>query len=240
MSKEEKLCEAHFQRLTMLYEEGRSVVRLPVLPDALTLGESRQQAVQRMKKLERRFSKQPELEKEYVKFIEYAAFGHMKEVYEDSGSSMGFYLPHHCVVKESSTTKLRVVFDGSASSSSGVSFNQVLMVGPTIQPDLFSIILSFRTHVIAFSADIAKMYRQVSVHPDDRDLQRIVWRSSPEEQLKDYRLTTVTYGTSPASFLATRCLCELAVRGQEEFPKASDALLSHFYVDDYLGGAPTI
>jgi predicted alpha/beta hydrolase family esterase len=50
----------------------------------------------------------------------------------------------------------------------------------------------------------------------------------------------VTYGTSPASFLATRCLCELAVRGQEEFPKASDALLSNFYVDDYLGGAPTI
>jgi hypothetical protein len=189
-----------------------------------------------MKKLERRFSKQPELKKEYVKFIEYAAFGHMEEVYEDSGSSMGFYLPHHCVVKESSTTKLRVVFDGSASSSSGVSL-QVLMVGPTVQPDLFSIIFSFRTHVIALSADIAKMYRQMSVHPDDRDLQRIVWRSSPEEQLKDYRLTTVMYETSPASFLATR---QLAVRGQEEFPKASDALLSHFYVDDYLGGAPTI
>jgi hypothetical protein len=29
--------------------------------------------------------------------------------------------------------------------------------------------------------------------------------------------------------------CKLAVRGQEEFPKASDALLSHFYVDDYIG-----
>jgi hypothetical protein len=134
MSKEEKLCEAHFQHHTTPDEEGRFVVRLPVLPDAPTLGESRQQAVQWMKKLERRFSKQPELKKEYVKFIdEYAVLGHMEEVYEDSGSSMGFYLPHHCVVKvSSSVTKLRVVFDGSTSSSSGVSLNQVLIVGPTV------------------------------------------------------------------------------------------------------------
>jgi hypothetical protein len=175
MSKEEKLCEAHFQRHTTRDEEERFVVRLPVLSDAPTLGESREQAVQRMKKLDRSFSKQPELKNEYVKFIdEYAALGHMEEVYEDSGSSMGFYLPHHCVVKESSsTTKIRAVFDESASSSSRVSLNQVLMVGPTVQPDLCSFILSFRTHVIALSADIAKMYWQVSVHPDDRDLQRI-------------------------------------------------------------------
>jgi hypothetical protein len=200
MSKEEKLCEAHFQRHTTRDEEVRFVVRLPVLSDAPTLGESRQQAVQRMKNLERSFSKQPELKNEYVKFIdEYAALGHMEEVYEDSGSSMGFYLPRHCVVKESSsTTKIRAVFDGSASSSSRVSLNQVLMVGPTVQPDLCSIILSLRTHVIALSGDIAKMYRQVSVHPDDRDLQMIFWRSSPGEPLKDYRLTTMTYGTSPA------------------------------------------
>ena len=46
-----------------------------------------------------------------------------------------FYLPHHCAFKEdSTTTKLRVVFDGSAKFSSGVSLNGALMVGPTIQP----------------------------------------------------------------------------------------------------------
>ena len=51
----------------------------------------------------------------------------------------GYYLPHHAVIKRSSsTTQLRVVFDGSLKSATGLSLNDVLMVGPTIQNDLFS------------------------------------------------------------------------------------------------------
>ncbi len=43
-----------------------------------------------------------------------------------------FYLPMHVVhKKESTTTKLRVVFDASAKSSNGVSLNDTLLVGPT-------------------------------------------------------------------------------------------------------------
>jgi hypothetical protein len=47
------------------------------------------------------------------------------------------------------------------------------------------------------------MYRQVVVHPEDRDLQRILWRYSSEEPIQEYRLTTVIYSTSSAPFLAT-------------------------------------
>jgi len=44
-----------------------------------------------------------------------------------------YYLPHHAVMKESSiTTKLRVVFDGSAPSSSGLSLNDILYRGPKV------------------------------------------------------------------------------------------------------------
>ena len=51
----------------------------------------------------------------------------------DEHKTPGFYLPHHAVFKESSlTTKVRVVFDGSAKSSTGIPLNDTLMVGPTI------------------------------------------------------------------------------------------------------------
>lgn len=63
-----------------------------------------------------------------------------------------FYIPHHGIVKEaSSTTKLRVVFNGSEKSSSGVSLNDLLMTGSKVQDDLFDIVQRFRLHRIVVS-----------------------------------------------------------------------------------------
>jgi hypothetical protein len=84
------------------------------------------------------------------------------------------------------------------------------------------------------------MYRQIVVHPQDRDLQRILWRYSSEEPIQEYRLTTVTYGTSSAPFLATRCLKKLADDNKNQYPRAAQVLSSDFYVDDLLSGTSTI
>jgi len=95
-----------------------------------------------------------------------------------------YYLPHHAVFKEtSSTTKLRVIFDASCKSTSGLSLNDMLLIGPTIQDDLFSILTRFRTFQYAMTAD-TKMYRQVFIDKSQRLLQRIFWRESSQEDLK--------------------------------------------------------
>jgi hypothetical protein len=159
--------------------------------------------------------------------------------HEEKGTC--YYLPHHPVFKEtSSTTRTRVVFDGGAKTSNGLSLNDTLQVGATVQQDLYSIILRFRTHQVCFTADIAKMYRQIVVHPQDRDLQRILWRYSTEEPIQEYRLTTVTYRTSSAPFLATRCLKKLADDNEQQYPRDTQVLNNDFYVDDLLSGTSTI
>jgi hypothetical protein len=84
------------------------------------------------------------------------------------------------------------------------------------------------------------MYGQIVVYPQDRDLQRILWRYSSEEHIQEYRLTTVTYGTSSAPFLATRCLKKLADDNKCQYPRAAQVLSGDFYVDDLLSGASTI
>ena len=86
-------------------------------------------------------------------------------------------------------TKVRAVFDASAKSSSGVSLNDILLKGPTIHSTLINVLLRFCLYRVAITADVSKMYRAVQLSPEDKDLHRFVWRSSPAEPLKDYRMT---------------------------------------------------
>jgi len=129
-----------------------------------------------------------------------------------------YVIPHHAVLRpDSSTTKLRVVFDASAKSSSGVSLNNILTVGPTNQQDLILTLLSFRLYRHALTADITKMYRQFIVDPQDRKFQLIWWRHNISDPLKLYQLNTVTYGLACAPFLAIRSLYFIAEKYRKEF-----------------------
>ncbi|UYV72604.1 hypothetical protein LAZ67_10000024, partial [Cordylochernes scorpioides] len=215
---------------------GRSLRGKPSL-----LGQSREKALARFLALERRLLKTPRVYKQYKEFMrEYEALGHMelvpiKEIIRDPSTC--YYMPHHGVEREqSATTKLRVVFDASAKTDSGTSLNQILETGPKIQRDIFVILTGFRAHPIAIIADIEKMFRQVRIHPEGADYQRILWRQTPEQPVQDYRLLTVTYGTTSAPFLAIRTMQQLARDECEEFPTASRVVMSGFYVDDLLTG----
>ena len=200
-------------------------------------------AVARFQGLERRFKGDVKLKEDYMQFLdEYEALGHMEKIdSHEICATPNYFMPHHPVFKaSSSTTKTRIVFDASAATTSGKSLNDIIRAGPTIQQDIWSIIIRFRTHQVCFTADIAKMYRQIKVHPLDRRFQRIVWRKSPDEPLQEYELTTITYGTASAPFLATRCLHQLAIEEGQNFPRATEVLDRDFYVDDCISGSQTV
>lgn len=90
------------------------------------------------------------------------------------------------------------------------------------------------------SADIAKMYRQIWVHPEDRCLQRILWRKTPDQPIVTYELNTVTYGTASAPFLATRCLQQLIEDEAINYPEAAKLAKDGFYVDDLTTGTDDV
>ncbi|CAG9127523.1 unnamed protein product [Plutella xylostella] len=239
MSKVERECEEHFIKTTKRDSEGRFIVTIPLKDSPEKLGDSYQQALTRFLSLERRFDRDPNFKTLYSQFMnEYIDMGHMtkNENFNPNTNTTGYFYPHHGILRESSlTTRLRCVFDASMPSSSGLSFNSIQMVGPTVQDDLVSILLRFRQHKIVVSSDIAKMYRMVLVTEEQRNLQQILWRSEPSEPIQIYNLNTVTYGTASAPYLATRCIVQL---GKECDDKAvSEAILKDFYVDDWLSGA---
>jgi len=78
------------------------------------------------------------------------------------------------------------------------------------------------------------------VHPEDYDLHRILWRRSSDEPLKQYQLVTVTYGTAPSSFLATRCLNQLASEEVSSHPLAAEVISRDMYVDDLVTGSDNL
>lgn len=158
-SQQESECETIFSETVRRDIDGRFIVTLPVRKKYdCVLGESLDSAVKRLKAMKRKFSKNPNFKERYVKFMrEYEELGHMVRIKPESinidneGNNL-FYLPHHGVINEASTTtSLRVVFDGSCPSSTGKSLNDMLLVGPSIQDKLFSILIRFRRHIIVMT-----------------------------------------------------------------------------------------
>ena len=152
-----------------------------------------------------------------------------------------FYLPMHAVRKDSSTTtKIRVVFDASVKSSSGVSLNDTLMVGPTVHPSLTDVLIRFRMHRIALVADVSRMYRAIELVDHDRDFHRFVWRNNPSAPLMDYRMTRLTFGVAASSFVANMAVKQNAIDFSREYPLATATVEQSFYVDDALAGADSV
>ncbi|XP_071056054.1 uncharacterized protein [Onthophagus taurus] len=147
LTTDEKQCERHFVENYKRTVSGRFVVSLPFKNDKQVLGHSYQIAVKRLTSLEFRLSKNSLMRKEYVQFMkDYLESGHMSAVPPPKTPlSEAYYIPHHCVMRtDSPSTKFRVVFDASMSTSNGKSLNDLLHVGPKLQQDISQILLLFR------------------------------------------------------------------------------------------------
>ncbi|XP_053696878.1 uncharacterized protein LOC128744118 [Sabethes cyaneus] len=212
-SVEETAREELFERTTVRDAEGRFVISLPKKENVIQkLGESKAIALKRFSSLEKRLDANPELKAMYKEFI------HEYQLMEST-----YYMPHLAELKpDSTTTKLRIVFDGSCRTSTGFSLNDALVASPVVQDDLFSIITRFRLHRFALVADVAKIYQMVQVQPSDQR------RDSSDDPVKSFELTTVTYGTASAPYLATKCLSTLEKGCQSTHPLAAKSQFGQF------------
>ena len=78
---------------------------------------------------------------------------------EPGPSNQGYYMPHHVVKREQAvTTKLRVVFNGSAAKKGALSLNDVVNPGPSLVPSLPGLLVRCREYRYALQADIKKRF----------------------------------------------------------------------------------
>lgn len=227
------------------YDNNRYCVRLLWRPDTKHLLKNNfELASERFDKLKRRFKNDPELFREYSEIIKtYEGEGIIEKVVGDDKSNKHCYLPHRAVVrKDKSTSKVRIVFDGSAHRKNELSLNDCLFIGPNLYPDIFELILSFRENKIAFTADIKQAFLQLIIHKEDRDVTRFFWSEDPwnDSSTVIYRFCRVLFGINCSPFLLAATIKEHIKKYAESKPLAYDLLNRRVYVDDVIGGCDDI
>lgn len=233
---EEEMCEKIFTSTVKRDYNGRYTANIPIQSNSQQVTGSRQLALGWLSQMHKRFERDPVLKDNYVKFMsEYEQLGHMSLVPpKELNNPKAVYIPHHAA----GTEKFRVVFDGSCKIKGSPSPNELQLNGERLQRDLTFIIARFRLGRVALCADIAKMYRQILVPPEQRDFQRILWSPSAKESIREYRLNTQTYGMKSAAFVCIRTLIECANDCEQAHPKVADTIKNNFYVDDMLRSEP--
>ncbi|KRX64796.1 hypothetical protein T09_6063 [Trichinella sp. T9] len=200
-------------RESVTFDGTRYVVGLLWRAGAVHLPDNHEVAMRRLRALRRQLNRDPEKDQKYSGVIrDYLDRGWAEKVDGTSGPpGRTWYLPHHAVYQHNQgKTKCRVVFDGSAEWSRTF-LNNCLDPGPKLQPDLVAVLLRFRRSRIALQADIEKMYLQVRLRPEDRDVCRFLWQGRDcGAPVKVYRLT----------------------RRRGNIDALTDRVLSDMYVDD--------
>ncbi|XP_029175121.1 uncharacterized protein LOC114943637 [Nylanderia fulva] len=243
LTADEQVCEDHFLRTHRRLADGRYQVRLPLRSRLPDLSSTHRAASRLLDVMRRRFNRDDNfgvLYRDFMSIIfEYITFEHMTlaaSTVASPGDHRISFLPHHGVLRTSTAgSKIRVVFNGSARTGAGASLNGVLHAGPNLLPSLADVLTRWRRHRYVFIADVQMMYRQIQLHPDNQDLQRILW--AEDNEVNKYRLNTVTYGLASAPYLAIRVLRQLASDKTNRFPLGADVLQHDVYVDDILTGA---
>ena len=190
-----------------------------------------------LKSLEKRLAKDLHLRNQYSKTIEDDLIKrYVIQVPPNNFSNNSirkWYLPNHPVVNPNKPGKVKCVHNG-ASKFHGTSLNKSLLVGPGLLQNLVFVLLRFRQHHFAVSADIEGMFLQVGVLPEEQPSLRFLWREDPTADVVVHQYTRLIFGARDSPTCANYALQRTAMDSQAIFPDAASAVLENFHMDDYL------
>ena len=222
----------------------RYEVGLPWKEEVPSLCNDYELSYNRLTSLVNRLKQTPILLKEYNAIIEeQIEQGIVERVpVEREGNSETHYIPHHGVIRnDRDTTKLRIVFDGSAKEGNNEqSLNDHLLNGPNFMPLIFDVLVKFGAHAIGLTADIEKAFLQIEIKESDRDKLRFLWFKDPnskELKVQQLRFCRLVFGLKPSPSILGGTVLHHISKYQETEPEIVE-VLKDLYVDDFPTGAP--
>ena len=199
----------------------------------------------RLKSLCVKLKGKPELMAEYdAIFREQFHAGIIEQVPVSRENEVGVhFMPHHSIVcKDGKTSKLRIVFDGSAKQNADeFSLNEHLDEGPNYIPSLFDVLVKFRVHPVALTVDVEKAFLQIQIKPDDRDMFRFLWFddvNSPDLCIVQFRFRRLPFGLPPSPSILGGTVRKHLENYQESHPDIVE-ILKELYVNNLSSSVDT-
>jgi len=223
-------------QVTIQMIDGRYRVSIPWKGDKMVLPNNYSMALRRLQNLEKTLLRDPEIAKSYQEIIcRYLEKGYIREIKQTETCKANWYLPHFAITKPGRvTTKTRIVLDASAKCN-GISLNDLIYQGPKLQQGLFDVLLRFRKLPVAVVCDIAEMYLQIKLYPNDRSCHRILWRNlNTDQEPAVYEFDRLVFGLNCSPFLAQLVARHHAELCKERYPMASETILKSTYMDDSM------
>ena len=149
-------------------------------------------------------------------------------------SKRKYYIPFTIAYKESSiSTPVRLCFDASRKTSSGKSLNEILPRGK-FDLALDRLAVNFALRQVALVGDISKFYNSFNLHPNDYNLQLLLWQDNldPDGELTCYVIRTLIYGIRSVARQSEIALEILNEEFKEKDKEFSRLLTLCRYVDD--------
>ena len=134
---------------------------------------------------------------------------------------------------------MHVVYDASARSD-GPSLNECLHTGPKFNQHILDILLRFRHHRVALTADIEKAFLMISVAEHDRDVLRFLWVNDIAKyppEICTLRFARVVFGVSSSPFLLNATIKYHLEQCLDSYPDLVPNMIESTYVDDIVTGA---
>ncbi|XP_058817350.1 uncharacterized protein LOC131680654 [Topomyia yanbarensis] len=206
--------------------------------------ESFPMALRRLKQLEKRLEKNPELFNIVCQQIEeyqekgYAHLATCDELLKTEPDKT-WYLPINVVLNPKKPGKVRLVWDAAASVR-GISLNSHLLKGPDMLIPLVAVIVGFREYRIALGGDLREMHHQLKILDADKQAQRFLFRKNAMEPPSIFVMDVATFGSTSSPCSAQFVKNRNAAEYSSQYPEAAAAIINRHYVDDYFDSVDTV
>lgn len=221
--------------------ENKAYVKFPFNGKESKLSDNKRLAYKRlMSQLKRLHETSKERLEEYDKIIKTQKDTGIIEEAPYLPQGPVYYIPHSCVVKDSKTTKVRIVYDASSHYKGELSLNDCIHTGSSLLPNIVELLLRTRNKPLMIISDIEKAFHQVYLQESHRDVTRFYWvrdihKPTTSENVVAYRFCRVPFGINASPYLLNMTI-QYFLTVVNKHPWATQ-ILRNIYVDNLILGA---